>query len=309
MDFYHPVVKGEIVDWNKYETLFHHLLYNELKVVPEEISVLITESPLNPKKNRAKLAETLFETFNVQKIHIANSSMLSLYSYGITSGIVVDSGYGITTCVPIYEGYPLPQASSKINFGGENLSNLLLTMIQSQLNMKSPIKGRLCADRIKEAHGYVCRNFDEEENNLSGENKEIEYTLPDNTTIKMGSELYRFSESIFRPQDDSYSNLIQMITDSTSKCDPDITDEIQSNICLSGGTTLMNGYAERIQNDLVQKKGNSTFVLNFSPERQYSSWIGGSIISSLTNFNNMWVTKQYYDDVGNSLEAVDSMCF
>ena len=91
---------------------------------------------LNPNKNREKLAETLFETFNVQKLHIANSSMLSLYSYGISSGIVLDSGYGITSCVPVYEGYPLPHASAKINFGGENLSELLHTMLQNQMNLK-----------------------------------------------------------------------------------------------------------------------------------------------------------------------------
>mmetsp|Transcript_35606 Transcript_35606/g.37002 ORF Transcript_35606/g.37002 Transcript_35606/m.37002 type:complete len:376 (+) Transcript_35606:3-1130(+) len=308
MDFHCPVVKGEISDWNKFETILHYLFYSELKVVPEEISILITESPLNPKKNREKLAETLFETFNVQKLHIANSSMLALYSYGITSGIVIDSGFGITSCVPVYEGYPLPHASTKINFGGENLSELLQTMLQSQLQLKS-IKGRLAADRIKEIHGYVCKNFDEEENNMINENKEVEYSLPDGSKVKIGSELYKFSESIFRPYDDSYPNIIQLITDSTSKCDPDITDEVQANICLSGGTTLMNGYSDRIQNELIQKKGSSSFIFNYSPERQYASWIGGSIISSLHNFSYMWVTKQYYDDVGNSLEAVDSVCF
>lgn len=308
MNFHYPVVKGEILDWNKFETILHYLFYSELKVVPEEISILITESPLNPKSNRAKLAETLFETFNVQKLHIANSSMLALYSYGITSGIVVDSGYGITSCVPIYEGYPLPHASTKINFGGENLSEILQTMLAGQLNM-SQVKGRLASDRIKENNGYVCRNFDEEENNLLSESKELEYKLPDGNSIKLGSELYKFSESIFRPHDETFPNLISLLSESTSKCDPDVTDEIQANICLAGGTTLMNGYAERFEHELVQKKGNSSFVLNCSPERQYASWIGGSIISSLNNFSKMWVTKNHYDDVGNSLEAVDSICF
>ena len=305
MDFYHPVVKGEITDWNKFETILHYLFYSELKVVPEEISILITESPLNPKKNREKLAETLFETFNVQKLHIANSSMLALYSYGITSGIVVDSGYGITSCVPVYEGYPLPHASAKINFGGENLSEILQGMLQNQLKFTNSIKGRLAADRIKEKHGFVSKNFDEQENYFS----EIKYKLPDETVIKLGSELYKFSETVFRPLDESYPNIIQLITDCTSKCDPDITDDIQENVCLAGGTTLMNGYADRIQTELIQKKGSSSFVFNYSQERQFATWIGGSINSSINNFNHMWVTKQYYDDVGSSLEAVDSFCF
>ena len=83
------------------------------------ISVLITECPLNPKQNRAKLAETFFETFNIEKLHIANTAMLGLFSYGKTSGMVLDSCFGVTSCVPVYEGYPLPHASLKMNYAGK----------------------------------------------------------------------------------------------------------------------------------------------------------------------------------------------
>lgn len=311
MNFHSPIVNGEIKDWNKFETLLHYLFYSELKVVPEEISILITETPLNPVKNRAKLAETLFETFNIQKLHIANSSMLGLYSYGMTSGIVVDSGYGVTSCVPIYEGYPLPHASVKTLFGGENLSENLLSMLQNQLSGKyKGVKGRLIADRIKEKYAQILRSSEEEENNMVTENeKEIEYILPDKTKIKLGPELYKHTESLFKPYSENFMSAIQLIAESTSKCDPDITDEVQESICLVGGTTLINGYYERMEHELQQKKGSSSFKLNCSNERQYASWIGGSIISSLNNFTYMWVTRQNYDETGNSLEAVESKCF
>lgn len=309
MNFHSPIVNGQINDWDKFETLLHYLFYSELKVVPEEISILITETPLNETKNRAKLAETLFETFNIQKIHIANSSMLGLYSYGMTSGTVVDSGFGVTSCVPIYEGYPLPHASTKCLFGGEDLSNILLSMLQTQLPSKyKGIKGRLLADRIKEKHGFILKNIEDEENKIMTD-EEIYYELPDQTKVKLGPELYKHSEAIFKPYSDSYTSVMQLIMESTSKCDPDITDEIQENICLIGGTTLMNGYYERVEHELNQKKGTNTFKLNSSSERQYSAWIGGSIITSLNNFNYMWVTRQNYDEIGNSLEAVESKCF
>ena len=311
MNFNHPIQKGEIVDWDKFETMMHYLFYSELQVVPEEISILITESPLNPKENRAKLAQVLFETFNVERIHIANSSMLGLYSYGKTSGIVLDSGYGITSCVPVYEGYPLPHASVKMKFGGENLSDMLLTMIQNQIHQSyKGVKGRLLADSIKEKNGYVTKNLEKEEKNFSDDmGKEIEYTLPDNSKIKLGPELFKHSEPIFRPHNDEYLPIINFISESISKCDPDILEEIQENICLVGGTTLITGYAERLKNELSEKLGNPTFTLNYSPERQFSNWIGGSIISSLNNFNYMWVTKQNNDEIGNSLESVESKCF
>jgi actin len=308
MNFHSPVVNGEIVDWDKYETLLHYLFYHELKVVPEEMSILITESPLNPVKNRSRLAETLFETFNIQKLHIANSSMLGLYSYGLTSGIVIDSGYGVTSSVPVYEGYPLPHASVKSNFGGENLSELLLSMIQSQLSSKyKGIKGKLISDRIKEKNSFILKTKDEDE--LDDKLTDKEYILPDNTKIKLGSELYKHSEAIFTPINNNYTGIIQLVIDSISKCDPDVTEEIQENICLIGGTTLTSGFSERIEYELTQKKGNTTFKLSSNPERQYASWIGGSIISSLNNFSHMWVTRQNYDEIGNSLEAVESKCF
>ena len=129
MNFNAPIQRGLISDWDKFETLLHYLLYSKMKVVPEEISVLITESPAATIENKKKLSEILFETFNVQKIHIANSSMLGLFAYGKTSGLVVDSGFNITSTVPLYEGFPLHHASIKLNYGGEDISKKLLEMI------------------------------------------------------------------------------------------------------------------------------------------------------------------------------------
>ena len=122
-----------------------------MEVVPEEMSVLITETPLSSKENRAKVAEMLFEKFDVEKYHMANSSMLGLFSYGKTSGIVVDSGFNVTSTVPIYEGFPLQYASKKINLGGEDISLSLLEALKDKLEPSYKlIKGRLLADDIKE---------------------------------------------------------------------------------------------------------------------------------------------------------------
>jgi actin-related protein len=281
-----------------------------LKVVPEESSILITESPNTKKQSRAKLAETLFETFNVEKVYIANSAMLGLYSYGKTNGLVLDAGYSITTCVPVYEGYPLPHASLKLNLGGEDLSESLLAKIHHNINpIFKGLRGRLLADDIKEKIGYVAINAEEEEKfYYDNEESEKLYTLPDNKKIRLGRELFNHSEVLFRPENSDKISIPQLILDCISKCDSDIVNDIRENICLIGGTTLYRGFTERLKYELHQKISNS-FNLIYNPERQFSSWIGGSIISSLNNFNYMWVTKQDYDEVGNALEAIDSKCF
>lgn len=311
MNFSNPIRQGEIVDWDKFENMMHYLLYNELKIVPEELSILITEPPLNPKETRAKLAETLFETFNIERIHIANSGMLGLYSYGKTSGLVLDSGYGLTSCVPVYEGYPLPHASLKMNLAGENLSEILLSMINSQVGKGfKGIKGRLLADDIKEKLGYIALNAEDEEKHFGDDGERyVEYKLPDGNNIKLGSELFKHSELLFRPETDDFYSITQIINEVIARCDDDIKLDIQENICLTGGSTLLKGFPERLRNELLQNLINNSFNLNYSHERQFSNWIGGSIVSSLNNFAYMWVSKQEYDEIGNALEAVDSKCF
>jgi actin-related protein len=304
MNFNAPIQRGQISDWDKFETLMHYLLYNKMKVVPEEISVLITESPISSTENKKKLSEILFETFNVQKIHIANSSMLGLFAYGKTSGLVVDSGFNITSSVPLYEGFPLHHASIKLNYGGEDISKNLLEMIKDNIEDNSYrfLKGRILADDIKEKMGYISLGGEDEE--------EMIYTLPDGNDIKLGKELYKCNELLFNPGDNKeLKSIDQIVLSSLNKCDPDIKDDIKESICLIGGNTYLKNFAEKLRSNLSDSNEMGNFNISFNPERQFSAWIGGSLISSLENFQFMWVTKEEFDDNGKTLVAVDSKCF
>ena len=304
MNFFAPIQRGQIADWDKFETLMHYLLYTKMKVVPEEISVLITESPVASTENKKKLSELLFETFNVQKIHVANSSMLGLFAYGKTSGLVVDSGFNITSSVPLYEGFPLHHASIKLNYGGEDISKKLLEMISDKIEDQSYkyLKGRILADDIIEKMGYVSLGGEYEE--------EAIYTLPDGKEFKLGKELSKCNELLFNPgENKDLKSIDEIVLSSVSKCDPDIKDDIKESICLIGGNTYLKNFSEKLRSNLSDSNEMGNFNISSNPERQFSAWIGGSLISSLENFQYMWVTKEEYDDNGKTLVAIDSKCF
>ena len=103
----YPIEHGVVSNWDDMEKIWGHVFTNELRVAPEEHNVMLTEAPMNPKENREKMAQIMFETFNVPGLYIAIQAVLSLYSAGKFTGIVADSGDGVTHFVPIFDGYSL----------------------------------------------------------------------------------------------------------------------------------------------------------------------------------------------------------
>ena len=104
----YPIEHGIITNWDDMEKIWHHTFYNELCVAPEEHPILLTEAPLNPKANKEKMSEIMFETFSTPAAYIANQAVLTLYASGRQTGIVLDSGDGVSHTVPICDGYALP---------------------------------------------------------------------------------------------------------------------------------------------------------------------------------------------------------
>ncbi len=121
----HPIKQGIVQDWDYMEKIWNHCFTEELRVAPEDHKFMMTEAPLNPKKNRERMAQIMFEKIGVQKFYVGIQAVFSLYASGKTTGIVLDSGHSVTHSVPIYEGFALPHAIHKMDMGGQDLTRHL----------------------------------------------------------------------------------------------------------------------------------------------------------------------------------------
>lgn len=106
---YKPIDRGLIHDWDNMEQIWIHI-FEELNLDSKNVNVLMTDSPFNPKEKRCRLAEIMFEHFKVKSLAVMNTAALSMYSTGRVSGLIVESGEGISYTVPVFEGYALPHA-------------------------------------------------------------------------------------------------------------------------------------------------------------------------------------------------------
>ena len=196
LDVSYPVVNGIIKNWNDMEQLWRYTFHNKLgisldnsgKLEPKDMRIMLTEAPMNPKQNRQKMAEILFEKFDFSGIHCKTQAILALYSSGMllnvflcvvgrTSGLVVDSGDGVTHCIGIYEGYILDGVTSRLNIAGRHITRHFLDLLQSKgysFNSSSDFE---LMRSLKEQYCYVSNNYEKEvqlANETTYVNKEYE---------------------------------------------------------------------------------------------------------------------------------------
>ena len=303
----YPIAAGIVESWEDMEKVWHHTFYNELRVSPNEIKgVLLTEAPRQPKANREKMVQIMFETFEVQNIYVAIQAVMSLYSAGRTTGLVTDSGDGVTHTVPVFEGFSLPHAVERMEIAGRVLTGYLQKLLlEAGHNFTSAAELEIVRE-IKEELCYVAQDYTaEKEQCTKNAEQDKQYTLPDKAVITVpGSVRIGAPELIYQPNLNGMSckSIDALAWASVSASDIDVRRELCKNIIMSGGSTMYEGMADRLKQELVARAPSGAEIrVVAAADRKYAVWKGGSTLASLSTFASSWVTKEDYEEHGAAI--------
>jgi actin-related protein len=320
----YPIETGHVTNWDDMEKIWHHTFYNEVRVAPEEHPVILTEPLLNPLGDREQMTQLMFEVFSVPLLYVTPPQVLSLFSGGRTTGVVVDSGYDVTHVVPIYENSVLSHSIGSLEFAGRGLTDYFMQMLTERgYSFTSTAELEIVRD-LKEKLSYIALNFDHELTSTGAHERMAEreeairqdrkrYSLPDGNSIIIGTERFRCPEAIFQPNivGIEAEGIHKIVYNSVRKVDLDIQNEMFKNVVLAGGTSVIEGFADRLQVELYKLiphgRNDIPTRVYAPPERKYSTFIGGSMLALLPTFIDMCITRDDYDEDGPSI--IHRKCF
>uniref|UniRef100_A0A4W4GAA8 Actin-like protein 6A n=1 Tax=Electrophorus electricus TaxID=8005 RepID=A0A4W4GAA8_ELEEL len=144
----------------------------------------------------------------------------------------------------------------------------------------------------------------------------VHYELPNGYNCDFGAERLKIPEGLFDPSNakglsgNTMLGVGHVVTTSVGMCDIDIRPGLYGSVIVTGGNTLIQGFTDRLNRELSQKTPPSMrlklIANNTTVERRFSAWIGGSILASLGTFQQMWISKQEYEEGGK--QCVDRKC-
>ncbi|KAI7688062.1 Actin-related protein 3 [Sarcoptes scabiei] len=332
----YPIRHGIVEDWDLMERYWEQCIFKYLRVEPEDHHFLLTEPPLNTPENREYTAEIMFETFNVPGLYIAVQAVLALAASWThrskgsrtLTGIVIDSGDGVTHCIPVAEGYIIGSCIKHIPIAGRNITYFIQNLLRER-EFGIPAEQSLeTAKSIKERFCYVCpdlaKEFEKYDKNQSKWIKQytgITAITKQPFVVDVGFERFLGPEVFFSPEianPDFMTSLSDIVDTCIQNCPIDVRRPLYKNIVLSGGSTMFKDFDRRLQRD-IQRLVNQRMKLSYQLSQgrlnptpievqvvshhmqRYAVWFGGSLLASTDEFYAVCSTKAQYDEYGPSI--------
>jgi len=312
-----------VQNWEDMTHLYNYTFFERLKINPSEHKIMLTEAAMNPKANRAKLLECMFETFGFNGVHISMQAVLTLYSQGLLTGVVVDSGDGVTHIVPVYEGFALPQSIRRLDVAGRHLTEYLIKLLLLRGYTFNRTADFEVVREIKEKVCYMGYDL-ELEKKLALETTTVmqSYTLPDGRVLKVGAERFEAPEALFNPTllGIESKGLAELVFETINSSDMNVRPELYKHIVLSGGSTMYPGLPSRLEKEMKALylkhvvKGDKAQAAKLRlriedpPRRKHMVFLGGSVLADIMKDKEpFWITRAEYNEKG--AEEALKKCF
>ncbi|KAI9189781.1 Arp2/3 complex subunit, actin nucleation center [Blastocladiella emersonii ATCC 22665] len=311
----YPMENGIVRNWEDMELMWDYTFREKLGVDDtRDAKILLTEPPLNPRKNREKMIEVMFEKFQFDGAYVAIQAVLTLYAQGLLTGVVVDSGDGVTHIVPVYEGYALPHQTKRLDIAGRDITRYLIKLMTLRGYAFNRTADFETVRQMKEKLCYVAYDLDLEQKLATETTVLVEqYTLPDGRVIKVGSERFEAPEALFQPHlvDIESPGVAEVLFNAINACPIDNRPELYKHILLSGGTTMYPGLSSRLEKEVRQLylqrilKGDNMRMRKFKikvedpPGRKHAVFVGGAVLAETMKNNPLfWMKRSDYEEKG-----------
>ncbi|KAJ7591293.1 actin-related protein Arp4p [Mycena floridula] len=342
MEIGNPIVDGLVSDFEPVQKLIHHAIVDVMRCNPSEHPVLCTEPAWNTPANRQRMAQIMFEEFDVPAFYIANTGVLNTFAAGKGSALVIDVGQTMASVTPVVDGFVLRKglaysalpklvqahARHQLSLREIDLSPHQLIANKVPVEPNTPPRFNLRQDRI---HGTTAswkeyaeaREIDEWTQSVAGVldqgwNDQVahsrpsrQYEFPTGYNAYFGAERYSVGEHFFyHSQQLVASNpnvpktIPGLIGDTLRSCDPELHQVLMGNVVLTGGGTLFTGFSDRLNTELARKFPHVKIHAPGNPvERRFGGWLGGSILASLGTFHQLWISKEEWAEHGEAIVA------
>lgn len=315
LELSYPMENGIVRNWEEMCHIWDYTFgETKLNLDPTECKVLLTEPPMNPNKNREKLIEVMFEKYGFQGTHVAIQAVLTLYAQGLVTGIVLDSGDGVTHICPVYEGFSLPHITKRLDIAGRDITRYLIKLLLLRGYAFNHTADFETVRIMKEQLCYVAHDIEEEQRLALETTVLVEsYTLPDGRVIKLGGERFEAPEILFQPHLANCEGvgIAELLFNTIQQADMDIRQDFYKHIVLSGGTTMYPGFASRLEREITQLylervlKGDTQRLAKFkikienSARQKHMVFFGGSVLANIMkDRDEFWISKKEYQEQG-----------
>jgi len=314
LDINYPVENGIVKHWDNMVHLWNYTFHDKMKINPADHKIMLTEAPLNPKENRKKTIENMFEKYGFAGAHMSIQAMLVLYAQGLLTGVVVDSGDGVTHVVPVYDGFVPQHLIRRLDVAGRHITSYLIKLLLLRGYSFNRSADFATVQQIKEKLCYVALDLDVERR-LAQETTVLmeKFSLPDGTVIKLGRERFEAPEALFNPQlvDKDGDGMAAMVFNMIQAADIDCRADYFKHIVLSGGTSMYPGLPSRLEQDIKalylkhvlkgaeDRMNRLKLRIEDPPRRKHMVYLGASVLGDLMrDRTDFWVTKQEYQEKG-----------